>query len=209
MCLALERIEACRENEKARESDLCKHRKQVKDDFLALGPGETDRHKSLSLDYMRTLLQIDYCRNRQSTLADQLGETIRNAHQPGLFGDDTDLEAIVSREPDEAELFRTLQKSKPDPDQQEFGDDTTPVGEPPKTVEIDEYLPGRFKDEDDQESNIYSLDDIRSIAAKRGNDVDIEIKPSSFGVSVYFMDKGKMVGKLDYCGKPKGRRKAG
>lgn len=131
VCLALERMEACRENEKAREADLVKHRKQVKQDFLNLGPGETNAHKTTAFDLVKTLLHIDYCRVRQSTLADQIGETIRGAHQPGLFGDDHDLEGIFSREPDDEELFATLRKPAKDPDQQELGDsDDRPIGEP-------------------------------------------------------------------------------
>jgi len=137
VCIALERLEAVRENEKARESDLVKHRKQVKDDFLALGPGEGPQHTDLALDLVKTMFHIDYCRNRQKTLADQIGDTIRNANQPGLFGDDAELSEIRSCEPSDEELFASLRKTpKDDTDQQEFGD--KPVGD----VGIDPDAPG-------------------------------------------------------------------
>lgn len=208
VCLALERMEACRENEKAREADLVKHRKQVKQDFLNLGPGETNAHKTTALDLVKTLLHIDYCRVRQSTLADQIGETIRGAHQPGLFTEDADIEEIVSREPDDDELFSTLRKSKPDPEQQEFGDDSTPVGEPSKT--IDDYLPGRFKDQSGKEENYYDMDAIRAHAAGLGQDIDIVPRVSpSYGATFEFKEGETSRGTLTYCGKPKGRRKAG
>lgn len=158
---------------------------------------ESEAQKILKLkaDYADAEFALERLKKQLKWCQDELLRAIENADQEMLF-DDAEIDVPLFESEDEGGGKTNL-------------GDTTPVGEPPKTVEIDEYLPGRFKDEDDQESNIYSLDDIRSIAAKRGNDIGMEIKPSSFGVSVYFMDKGKMVGKLDYCGKPKGRCKAG
>lgn len=204
VCAALERLEAVREAEKAREKDLCKHRKSTKDDFLALGPGQTNKHKSLALDHMRTLLQIDYCRNRIDTLADKIGETIRNGHQPGLFSDDSEIEDIVSREPDDDELFATLQeankpkKDKKDPDQTTFDDDK-PVGEPDT---IDSYFPGRFKDQNGKEQAVNNMEHLQQIAAKKGPDVDIVPNISStFGVTIEFKQGKTSRGTLTYIGK--------
>lgn len=106
---------------KARDVDLTKTRKDLENQLDALGAGDTEKHLRVSRDYVVTLRQIDFERDRLKTLADQMEKTISDAIQGKFeFAEGIDEKTLVKR-PSEKDLFH-----KPE----EKPADTRPVGRP-------------------------------------------------------------------------------
>lgn len=179
VCRRLDRLYAQRLQEKNREKDLQQERKTLKGELAELGAGETAEHKEAGWGYSRVLFQLEYCRDRQKDLANRIDETIKKAHEPGLFGeDDADLDTPA----DDKNVFQAIAKKlgrgddeedPEDPDQQ-----TLPVGgpsatQPPKPLKltqeegatgVDEHLKASVNELD-------MRDDLKTACLKGGRGV--------------------------------------
>lgn len=110
VCKRLDAIAAERDGRVQREHELVNNRKALFGEFAELGPGETSQHKTIALDLVQTLLEIDFQRAKIKELADKLTETVRTAHQEQLFDDEDTVPAKIV--PTQQELFEA---SKPKP----------------------------------------------------------------------------------------------
>lgn len=123
----MEKLQAARDNEKAREQDLVRTRKHQKQELLKLGAGDSKSHLRARSDFVLTIFAIEASRDRQKYLADLMGETVKKAHQPQLFPEVDD--DIPVKEWDENNVFEALRgkasdDEDDDPDQQDL-----PVGD--------------------------------------------------------------------------------
>lgn len=154
VCGRLDKIVEARDQEKAREQELIRTRKSLKDDLLKLGSGSTKKHLDVSRDYVVTLFALEASRNRQKSLADRMDETVKKAHEPTFWADRADNdEDIDGRELDEAVVFEVLKNAAPkDDDEREDPDQAKlPVGEKEpgaKDSKKDDKVPAGLKPAD-------------------------------------------------------------
>lgn len=109
VCKRLDALAEARDQAKSREQDLVRHRKDLKNDLTELGAGNTKKHLEVSREYVVTLFSIEHVRDRIRSLADKTDETIKNAHQPGMF-EEGPLDGIDGSIPDEDGIFAAIRE---------------------------------------------------------------------------------------------------
>ncbi|HLO41672.1 MAG TPA: hypothetical protein VK176_11670 [Phycisphaerales bacterium] len=144
VCRRLDKLYAQRLFEKNRESDLKQERKALKSELAELGAGETQEHKEAGWAYSRVLFRLEHCRDRQKDLANRIDDTIKKAHEPGLFGDD---EEDLDKPVEDQDVFKSIAKklgAGDDGDEEDDADQQSlPVGgpsatQPPKPLKLTE-----------------------------------------------------------------------
>lgn len=128
VCLRLDKIVEARDQEKAREQELIRTRKSLKDDLLELGRGSTKRHLEVSRDYVVTMFGLEASRNRQKSLSDLMDKTVKEAHQATLIDVDAD-DGIDVRELDEKVIFETLRATGAGGESDDQDQPDLPIGE--------------------------------------------------------------------------------
>ncbi len=127
-CARLEKIRDARQAVKAREQDLIRTRKDLRNKFLATGGQRTRVAEEMAWDLQITLMAIEEARAREARLADMMDETIGGAGQGRLFDDDDDIDGTI---PDAEEVIaRIASGAKHGQDEEEPDQGTLPIGTP-------------------------------------------------------------------------------
>lgn len=146
-----------REASKSREKDLVQTRNDLNNQLDELGAGDTPAHLRASRDYVVTVRAIDYERDRQKTLADKMGATIKASKQENFIApEDDDDEKGLYKRPTEADLFHPAPPVEPKATEKSkrAGKPGKPKPEgpdPSKATGTDEFMRASVKELQEQE----------------------------------------------------------
>lgn len=164
---------------KSRESELVQNRKDLENQLDNLGAGDTEKHLRVSRDYVVTLRQIEFERDRLKTLADQMEKTISDAIQGKFeFAEELDERKLVKR-PSEKELFHAAEE-KPK--------ETRPVGRPGPKPKPEQPDPSKGDGVDEHlNASVNELDLRENIKSKL---IDAKLTTIAHLARLLDMDKG-------------------